>query len=294
MNKNIKIIENRPTTASITIPPIPSTSRNKYLQVFQSNDQTSSGFVSATQAKILLVQTGLQQQQLAQIWQLSDCDLDGKLCLEEFILAMHLCDYAKTGSILPSVLPAELVPKPRSSSFNMPSSSLDSLLPASLGAPIVSNPNPVDQAAAALIAKSFEDRRKENFEKGNAVLEAKRQMLREQSEREKREREEKDRIELEKKMKIKEEQERKRLADIEKQLERQRMMESQREEERKKALEQREAARQELLRQQRIEWERQKKTELENLKLKLQETLCVLKAKDKNLEYDMQTLVSAF
>jgi hypothetical protein len=242
---------------------------------------------------MLLVQTGLQQQQLAQIWQLSDCDLDGKLSLEEFILAMHLCDYAKTGGVLPSLLPPELVPKSRSSSFNMQPSSLDSLLPPLGGilTTISSNPNPVDQSAA-MMAKSFEDRRKENFEKGNAVLEAKRQMLKEQAEREKREREEKDRIELEKKLKIKEEQERKRLADIEKQLERQRMFESQREEERKKALEQREAARQELLRQQRIEWERQKQTELENLKLKLQETLCVLKAKDKNLEYDMQTLVS--
>lgn len=263
------------------------------MQVFQSNDHTSSGFLAANQAKTLLVQTGLQQQQLANIWQLSDYDNDGKLSLEEFILAMHLCDYAKTGNTLPSVLPAELIPKPRSSSFNMPQpSSLDSLLPA-LGPLVGSNQisNPVDQTAA-MIAKSFEDRRKENFEKGNAVLEAKRQMLREQAEREKREREEKDRMELEKKLRLKEEQERKRLADIEKQLERQRMIDLQREEEKKKAIEQRESARQELMRQQKIEWERQRKTELENQKLKLQEVLCTLKAKDKNLEYDMQILVS--
>ena len=236
------------------------------------------------------MQTGLQQQQLAHIWQLSDFDNDGKLSLEEFILAMHLCDYAKTGNVLPSILPADLQPKPRSASFNsMSLPPLDPLM--SLGTiEAQPNSNPTD-ALASNVLKSFEDRRKENFEKGNAVLEAKRQMLREQAEREKREREEKERLELEKKYKLKEEQERKRLADIEKQVEKQRMIDLQREEERKKALEQREAARNELLRQQKIEWERQRKTELENQKLKLQEALSVLKAKDKNLEYDMQILV---
>lgn len=271
------------------------------MQVFQSNDHTSSGYLNPTQAKTLLLQTGLSQQQLAQIWSLADCDTDGKLSLEEFILAMHLCDYAKTGNILPAVLPAELQPKrSRPSSFSVASTSpLDSLLGA--GASL----NTSQQAATLLntslnepapqaskMPASFEDKRKENFEKGNAVLEAKRQMLREVAEREKREREEKERLEQEKKLKFKEEQERKRLADIEKQLERQRLIDQQREEERKKAIEQREAARHELLRQQRIEWERQRKNELESQKLKLQEHLSTLKARDKNLEYDMQLLVS--
>jgi chromosome segregation ATPase len=78
--------------------------------------------------------------------------------------------------------------------------------------------------------------------------------------------------------------------DIEKQLERQRQIDQQREEERKKVFEQREAARLELLRQQKIEWERQRKHDLENQKLKLQEQLSVFKGKDKNLEYDMQLM----
>jgi len=73
-------------------------------------------------------------------------------------------------------------------------------------------------------------------------------------------------------------------------MERQRVLDIQREEERRKAIEQREAARNELIRQQRIEWEKQKKQELEQQKLKLQEQLSTLKAKDKNLEYDMQML----
>lgn len=41
---------------------------------------------------------------------LADVDKDGKLKAEEFILAMHLVDMAKTGQPLPLTLPTELVP----------------------------------------------------------------------------------------------------------------------------------------------------------------------------------------
>lgn len=44
------------------------------------------------------------------------------------------------------------------------------------------------------MAATFEDKRRENFDRGNAVLEAKRAALREQEEREKRERDEKERF----------------------------------------------------------------------------------------------------
>lgn len=37
-------------------------------------------------------------------------DKDGKLKAEEFILAMHLVDMARTGQPLPLILPTELVP----------------------------------------------------------------------------------------------------------------------------------------------------------------------------------------
>lgn len=41
---------------------------------------------------------------------LADVDKDGKLKAEEFILAMHLVDVAKSGQPLPLTLPTELVP----------------------------------------------------------------------------------------------------------------------------------------------------------------------------------------
>uniref|UniRef100_A0A4W5KKL6 EH domain-containing protein n=1 Tax=Hucho hucho TaxID=62062 RepID=A0A4W5KKL6_9TELE len=54
--------------------------------------------------------TLLTQTQLATIWTLADVDKDGTLRGEEFILAMHLVDVAKTGQPLPLTLPTELIP----------------------------------------------------------------------------------------------------------------------------------------------------------------------------------------
>lgn len=280
--------------------------------MFHANDPAATGFITGQQGKTILMQTGLVQTLLAQIWNLADFDKDGKLSLEEFLIAMHLCEYSKAGNILPAILPTELHPqrlKQQSTTSLVSNTSIPSLLNAQTEN-INNNNNNISNISSssgnanndssssptmgnkpqASMATTFEDKRRENFDRGNAVLEAKRQMLRDAEEREKREREEKERIEQEKKQKLKEEQDRKRMAEIEKQMERQRIIDMQREEERRKALEQREAARNELLRQQRIEWERQKKQELESQKLKLHEQLSTLKAKDKNLEYDMQTL----
>lgn len=41
---------------------------------------------------------------------MSDVDKDGKLNIEEFAIAMHLVDMAKSGKPLPQVLPQELLP----------------------------------------------------------------------------------------------------------------------------------------------------------------------------------------
>ena len=49
---------------------------------------------------------------------MSDIDKDGKLTCDEFCIAMHLSDIARTGQLLPAVLPPELIPgKARSGSF---------------------------------------------------------------------------------------------------------------------------------------------------------------------------------
>ena len=124
------------------------------------------------------------------------------------------------------------------------------------GDPQVNSPRPV----------TFEDRRKENFDKGNEELEKRRRALQETLKKEQAMREAAERAEAEKRERIKQEQERRRQLEMEKQMARQREIEEEKEEQRKRALEQREAARRELERQRQQEWLRQRKLEIEEKK----------------------------
>ncbi|CAE7272098.1 Itsn1 [Symbiodinium pilosum] len=65
------------------------------------------GFVDAAESQRLLRRTGLQEQLLETIWDLSDLDRDGRLSLREFICAMTLADQAKNGQPLPVELHPE-------------------------------------------------------------------------------------------------------------------------------------------------------------------------------------------
>lgn len=69
------------------------------------------GFLSPQTAKEVLVKTGLQKDQLRQIWNLSDIDRDGYLDHHEYVVAMFLCDAViQKGRPIPSELPASVVP----------------------------------------------------------------------------------------------------------------------------------------------------------------------------------------
>lgn len=69
------------------------------------------GFLSPQTAKEVLVKTGLQKDQLRQIWNLSDIDRDGYLDHHEYVVAMFLCDAViQKGRPIPSELPATVVP----------------------------------------------------------------------------------------------------------------------------------------------------------------------------------------
>lgn len=69
-----------------------------------------SGKLEAAVAAQPLMQTGLTQDALRVIWDLSDIDTDGALDLKEFTLAMHLCNMVKAGEAVPDRLPQELIP----------------------------------------------------------------------------------------------------------------------------------------------------------------------------------------
>lgn len=67
--------------------------------------------MSTERAREVLVRTGLEKDQLRQIWNLSDIDRDGLLDMDEYVVAMFLCDAVdQKGRPIPSELPATVVP----------------------------------------------------------------------------------------------------------------------------------------------------------------------------------------
>ncbi|XP_023389644.1 intersectin-1 isoform X4 [Pteropus vampyrus] len=269
---------------------VPQSSRLKYRQLFNSHDKTMSGHLTGPQARTILMQSSLPQAQLASIWNLSDIDQDGKLTAEEFILAMHLIDVAMSGQPLPPVLPPEYIPpsfrRVRSGSgvSVISSTSVDQRLPEE---PALEDEQ---QQLEKKLPVTFEDKKRENFERGNLELEKRRQALLEQQRKEQERLAQLERAEQERKERERQEQERRRQLELEKQLEKQRELERQREEERRKEIERREAAKRELERQRQLEWERNRRQELLNQRNKEQEDIVVLKAKKKTLEFELEAL----
>lgn len=71
----------------------------------------SGGFLSPQTAKDVLIKTGLQKDQLRQIWNLSDIDRDGFLDHHEYVVAMFLCDAViQKGRPIPAELPMSVIP----------------------------------------------------------------------------------------------------------------------------------------------------------------------------------------
>ncbi|XP_041043901.1 intersectin-2-like isoform X2 [Carcharodon carcharias] len=277
------------STTSLTSPKmsssdwgVPQPARLKYRQLFNSLDKSMNGYLSGPQARNALVQSNLSHNQLATIWNLADVDQDGKLRAEEFILAMHLIEMAKCGQPLPLTLPPELTPPSFRSS--------------KLGDGINGTPAQYQEVAQEIqdaqkkSPVTFEDKRKANYEKGNAELERRRQTLLEQQQREADRRAQRAKEEQERKERELQEQERKKQLDLEKRLEKQRELERQKEEQRRKEIEKREAAKQELERQRQLEWERIRRQELLNQRNREQDEIVQLKAKKKSLELELEAL----
>uniref|UniRef100_A0A6Q2X5N2 Intersectin 2b n=1 Tax=Esox lucius TaxID=8010 RepID=A0A6Q2X5N2_ESOLU len=283
---------------------VPHASRLKYRQQFNSLDKNMTGYLTGQQVRNAMATTLLTQTQLAAIWNLADVDKDGKLRGEEFILAMHLVDMAKTGQPLPLTLPTDLIPpSQRSVRTYPPTRTLSGLT----GLPPVSLPPTV----------SFEDKFKANLERGNAELEKRRQALQEAQRREEEKRQQKEREERERREREAREQEERRKKEEERRLERQRELERQKEEERLKEIERKEvmmqrhqvtvqcgcervfdcvrppqAAQRELERQRKEEWERRRRGELQSQKNQEQEDICTLKAKKRSLEMELEAVGS--
>uniref|UniRef100_A0A3P8UNS4 Intersectin 2a n=1 Tax=Cynoglossus semilaevis TaxID=244447 RepID=A0A3P8UNS4_CYNSE len=251
---------------------VPQGSRLKYRQQFNTLDKLMSGYLSGIYLGLIII---LSRQHRT----LADVDRDGQLRADEFILAMHLVDMAKTGRPLPLTLPQDL------------SKITGTVFSPNLLVNLVS-PN-VSPFSFALIffltlSVSFEDKLKENFARGSAELEKRRLALVEAQRKERDRREKEEREAQEKREREARELENRRRLEEERRLERQREVERQREEERLRELERKEAAKQEMERQRREEWERAKKEELGRRREGEQEEISRLKAKKRSLELELE------
>ena len=84
--------------------------------------------------------------------ELSDIDKDGRFTSDEFSIALHLLEKAKSGVPIPKTLPSELT---------------------------LTKKTGLEPTASD--ASNFEDKRKENFEQGRLELERRRKLLEEQA-----------------------------------------------------------------------------------------------------------------
>ena len=87
---------------------------------------------------------------------LCDRDGDGRVDADEFCAALWLAERATQGTPVPNTLPSDLVPAPSGGS-----------------------------GGAYSVQHSFEDKRKENFERGRMELERRKREIKEKQEREK-------------------------------------------------------------------------------------------------------------
>uniref|UniRef100_A0A669DCR5 Intersectin 2b n=1 Tax=Oreochromis niloticus TaxID=8128 RepID=A0A669DCR5_ORENI len=247
---------------------VPHASRLKYRQQFNILDKQMIGYLSGMMHLCSNLQISCRN--------LADVDKDGKLQAEEFILAMHLVDLAKSGQPLPLTLPTELVPPSQSATNGLSSSLIDDL--------------EIEPPQKPKTNISFEDKFKANLERGNAELEKRRLALLEAERREQERRAQKEREEREKREKEAREAEERRRKEEERRLELQRELERQKEEERQREIERKEAAQRELERQRKEEWERRRKGELQLKKEQEQDEITKLKAKKRSLELELEAV----
>ena len=95
----------------------------QYESLFSAADLDGDQYVSGNEALTFFTKSGLSQQQLVQIWKMSDLDSDSKLNLKEFKIAIHLIMKVKQGLSLPQTLPPSLDFRQAAAAVNVNNSS---------------------------------------------------------------------------------------------------------------------------------------------------------------------------
>jgi intersectin len=93
--------------------------RTKHNLTFNQLNPENGQYLNGEQARNFMLKSGLSAQILADIWNLSDINKDGKLDRKEFSIA---CSFIKkvltTGCKLPNVLPSSILIDPLASNIN--------------------------------------------------------------------------------------------------------------------------------------------------------------------------------
>ncbi|KAI7897611.1 uncharacterized protein BX663DRAFT_490738 [Cokeromyces recurvatus] len=98
-------------SSSVKIPwAVTDEEKKQYTKIFKAWDTEKRGILTGEKAKEIFSQSGLPQNVLMQIWNLSDPNNQGKLNVDEFAVAMHLIYRKLNGYNLPETLPPELIP----------------------------------------------------------------------------------------------------------------------------------------------------------------------------------------
>ncbi|KAF4666127.1 hypothetical protein FOL46_003270 [Perkinsus olseni] len=82
--------------------------KQKYSSLFLASDPKRSGYISGKVGRSIFEKSKLSKQTLSLLWELADQDKDGKLNLNEFMVAMQLISKCKKGYAVPATLPKSL------------------------------------------------------------------------------------------------------------------------------------------------------------------------------------------
>lgn len=102
-------IQAQGTGGAIRIPPLTPDKVAQYSSLFERQPLQGS-LLPGEQARQIFDKSGLPNEALGKIWELSDTEQRGALVQTEFIIAMHLLTSLRTGTLaaLPNILPAAL------------------------------------------------------------------------------------------------------------------------------------------------------------------------------------------
>uniref|UniRef100_A0A1I7V4P3 Intersectin-1 n=1 Tax=Caenorhabditis tropicalis TaxID=1561998 RepID=A0A1I7V4P3_9PELO len=255
---------------------IPHHNKLKYSQLFNALDKDRLGSLSSHVGRSALGLSGLPTSVLAHVWFLSDVNKDGKLSVDEYAISQFMIEMFKSGYALPKVTPPELVRMcgiSSRSANNTPELEPDAEPPQKSPAP-----------------KTFEDKRQDNFSKGQAELERRRKILEEEEQRRRVEVEKKEKEEAAKRER--ERMEKERLAEAERQaeLKRRKQLEDRKEEEERMRRLEMERRKEEEEKIKKVKMEKARIKQMQSQKQQENERLAQRQQREKTLQFQLQAL----